>query len=119
MGDTIHIQGLQTVVRLGVPAEERAQWQTVEVDVTLTPKTGFAGIDDVIERTVDYGRVAVEIRDLAAEKPRKLIETLAEDIAAHLLKHFPLEEISVTVRKFVLPGAQWVAVSITRQKQST
>lgn len=116
MPDIIHIQGLQTVVRLGVPAEERLQWQTVEVDVTLTPKTGFADLGDAIERTVDYGRVAVEIREVAAIKPRALIETLAEDVAAHLLERFALEEIRLTIRKFVIPGAQWVAVSMARQR---
>ena len=106
MADTIHIQGLQAPVQIGVPEEERAHW--------LTPKSGFVDLNDDIERTIDYARVSFELRELAAERPRHLIETLAEELAAHVIDHFRVHEVALTIRKFILPGTKWVAVSITR-----
>ena len=114
MADTIHIQGLQAPVQIGVPEEERAHWQTVEIDISLTPKHGFSDLDDDIERTIDYACVSLELRELAAERPRQLIETLAEELAAHVIARFSVREVDLTIRKFILPGAQWVAVSISR-----
>ncbi|MFT4640529.1 MAG: dihydroneopterin aldolase [Verrucomicrobiales bacterium] len=115
MADSIHIQSIQASVRIGVPEEERAQWQTVEIDITLTPKNDFHDLDDDIERTIDYAHVSLELRDLAAKHPRKLIETLAGDLAAHVIAEFPVRKVALTIRKFILPGTQWVAVSITRK----
>ena len=114
MPDTIHIQGLQTSVRVGVPDDERARWQTVELDVTLTPTRDFRDLGDALEETIDYERVSLELKDVAATKRRKLIETLAEDLTAHLLETFPLSSVDLTIRKFILPGTQWVGVSVTR-----
>ena len=71
MKDTIHINGLQLPVRLGVPDDERARWQTVEVDVSLVTKEGFRDLDDDLERTVDYERLSLDLRDLAADRPRQ------------------------------------------------
>lgn len=114
MPDTIHIQGLQTPVLVGVPDEERARWQTIELDVMLTPKRDFRDLGDSIEETIDYERVSLELKDVAAAKPRKLIETLAEELTAHLLKTFPISSVDLTIRKFILPGTKWVGVSVTR-----
>ena len=50
--------------------------------VTMTPSQGFDGLADEISRTVDYYQVSLEIEALAASRPRRLIETLATDIAA-------------------------------------
>lgn len=114
MPDTIHIQGLQTAVQIGVPDEERARWQTVALDVTLTPKRDFRNLGDAIEETIDYECVSLDLKDVAAAKPRKLIETLAEDLTQHLLNTFPISQVDLTLRKFILPGTDWVAVSVSR-----
>lgn len=114
MSDTIHIQGLQAPVRIGVPDDERARWQTVELDVTLYPKRDFRNLDDSIEQTIDYERVSLDLKEVAAAKPRKLIETLAEELTACLLTTFPISRVDLTIRKFILPGTQWVGVSVTR-----
>lgn len=116
MEDSIQIQGLQASTRIGVPDEERARWQTVEIDLKVTPCVGFAELEDDLARTVDYHELSLKIRDLAAERPRKLIETLADELAASVLADYPLREVALTVRKFVLPGTQWVAVSVTRSQ---
>jgi dihydroneopterin aldolase len=49
------------------------------------------------------------------ERPRKLIESLVDEIAAEILEEFPLRWVEVAIRKFILPNTEWVAVSIRRE----
>ena len=56
---------------------------------------------------------AADIRALAKTE-RKTVEKLAEDIAAAVLRSRPLS--SVTVRKFPLPDAKGVSLTITRAR---
>ena len=79
--DQIHLRGLELPVRIGVPEEERAAWQTLQADVIFTVPTRFEMMRDEISATVDYAAVAMRLRSLAADKPRQLIETLAADIS--------------------------------------
>lgn len=116
MPDTIHIKGLQLPVRLGVPDAERARWQTVEADVSLVTEGGFRDLDDDLERTVDYERLSLDLRDLAAARPRKLLETLADELAECVLGNGLVTEVSLTLRKFILPGTDSVAVSVNRSR---
>jgi dihydroneopterin aldolase len=45
-----------------------------------------------------------------------LIETLAEETAAHLLARFPLRKVAVEVRKFILPDVDYVSVTAIREQ---
>ncbi|MDE0860814.1 MAG: dihydroneopterin aldolase [Akkermansiaceae bacterium] len=112
MGDQIIIKGLQLDCHIGVPAEERAEPQSLRVHLTLQvppfPKS------DEIEGTVDYKEVADQVRALAASGERKLIETLAQDIASHILSSFPVDRVRVELDKRILPETDWVGVIIER-----
>lgn len=112
MKDQIVIRGLELLTQIGVPAEERAEAQKLRVHLTLEV-TRFPEIDD-IEGTVDYKAVADRVRESAAERERKLIETLAQDIAAVVLGEFEVSKIRVEIEKFILPETDWVGVILER-----
>ncbi|WP_346333726.1 dihydroneopterin aldolase [Prosthecobacter sp. SYSU 5D2] len=112
--DEIHLQGLDLPVQIGVPEEERAAWQTLQADVTLWLPNRFETMADDLTQTVDYAAVAIRLRALAAERPRRLIETLAAEMAQCLITEFQLHTAKVTLRKRILPGCDHVAVSLTR-----
>ncbi len=114
--DTIKIRGLQVTAHIGVPADERANPQTLLVDLTLIPTTSFADLRDDIEATVDYAAVATRIETLAATHPRHLIETLAEEIAQTVLNEFSVKTADVTIRKHILPTTEHVAVRCLRSR---
>ena len=118
MTDTIEIRRLRVQTHIGVPDEERADAQTLQVTVRMEPSQGFAGLDDEISRTIDYHAVALEIQSLAAARPRRLIETLAVEIADHLLRVHPLTFVAVTIEKHILPDTECVAVHIERRRAS-
>ena len=116
--DSISLLGLGLVCRVGVPDDERAVPQRLEADLVLHPLAGCGGLDDDLSRTVDYADVAARCRELAAARPRQLIETLAEEMASLLLASWPLAAVSVTIRKFILPDCAGVAVTIHRARPS-
>jgi dihydroneopterin aldolase len=113
--DAILIQGLELPVQIGVPDEERAGWQTLRADLELQLRGRVEEFGDEIDATVDYDAVARQVRALAAERPRRLIETLAGEIVAALLARWNLAAVTVTLRKRILPGVDHVAVRITRE----
>jgi dihydroneopterin aldolase len=112
--DTIEIRKLRVTAHVGVPDEELAQSQTLEVSLVMTPGNSFDDLADDITRTVDYHAVALEIQAIADQKPRRLIETLAADLANILLKNHSLSRIEVLVEKFILPDTECVAVRVIR-----
>ena len=114
--DEICIVGLELPVRIGVPEAERAAWQCLSADLTIKPRLNFAAMGDDVSVTVDYEAVANAVKILAAERPRKLLETLASEIVDHILQHFAADEVSVELRKRILPGVDYVAVR-TRLKK--
>ena len=111
----ILIKGLSVECHIGVPDEERAHPQRLLIDARLVPRTAFADLDDDLTLTADYDAAARRIAAVAAERPRKLIETLAADLAAALLREFPLVAAEVEIRKFILPQTEYVAVRCRRE----
>ena len=114
--DQIFIRGLKVACHIGVPNEERAQSQELLINVTMAPiiSADAAPLNDDINRTIDYHAVAVRVEAVAAERPRQLIETLAEDITTAILEEFSIASITVEIEKFILPNTRCVGVLITR-----
>ncbi len=117
MSDRIHIRGLRLASRVGVPEEERALPQSVAANLSITLAKSFKGFGDRIEDTVDYDRVARRLREVAAAGERRLIETLAEDLAAAVLAFDGVCAVTLEVVKFILPDCDHVAVEITRARE--
>lgn len=106
----IWIRGLRVHSHVGTTVEEQQDAQELHVDLCIQPSSPFPYMSDDILRTIDYDAVARQVRGLAGEKPRHLIETLAADIARLLVDEFHAVTVTVEVRKFVLPGTDHVAV---------
>jgi dihydroneopterin aldolase len=115
--DRIHIEQLEVFARVGVPDSERAKAQRLSLNVTLWPKT--AEPRDEITDTVNYSEVAESLKQFVSQRDHKLIETLAERIAAYLLRQFNLRKVEVEVRKFVLPDANYVSVTAVCEPGAT
>jgi len=112
--DEIHIEQLEVSTRIGVPEEERATPQRLTVSVSFWPYRQTRDLGDNIQQAVDYSAVAEEIKSFVRDQSTSLIETLAYQLATHLLKRFPVQKVTVEVRKFVLDDAKYVSVVVTR-----
>jgi FolB domain-containing protein len=112
--DTVTIREISLPTRIGIAAEERADLQTLSATVEIEVDTHDAARTDDLAATIDYATVAASIRAIALERERNLLETLAEEIAAHVLQLDGAHAVSVELRKFILPGTRHVAVRIRR-----
>ncbi len=113
--DRIVINDLLVRCVLGVDDEERRELQDVLITVALHADLRRAGQSDRLEDAVDYRRIKKEILAAADGSRYRLVEALAEKIAALCLAHPGVEQVEVTVEK---PGslrfARSAAIEITR-----
>lgn len=113
--DRIQIRDLSLRCVIGLNDWEREKRQDVVVSVTLHIDLSRAGESDQIEDTIDYKRVKDRIVGLVEDSQFRLIERLAEGIAAIGLEDPRVERVDVSLDK---PGAlrftRSVAVEITR-----
>ncbi len=112
--DEIHIEQLEVLTRIGVPEEERANPQKLTVSISLWPYEKTGDLADNIEQTVNYSAVAEETQNFVRDRSLNLIETLADSLALHLLKAFPIQKVTIEVRKFPLSDAKYVSATVTR-----
>ena len=114
--DRILIEGLVCRAHVGVPAAERRKRQKILIDLELALDLRKAGRSDRVDQTVDYAAVAREVKDLAESRPFVLAEAIAEAAADRVLARFRVDQVTVWVRKFSVPGTKSVGVEITRGK---
>jgi 7,8-dihydroneopterin aldolase/epimerase/oxygenase len=126
--DRIVLQAMKFTGRHGVTDEERANPQSFEVDVELVTNLQAAGVDDDLEKTVDYERVFEICRDLVESTNFRLLEAIAEGIAHEILMAMPVAEVGVRVRKMRVPlkgrlsyaGVEiWRTRSLDRRRESS
>jgi len=110
----IHIEQLEISARIGVPEEERAAPQRLTVSISFWPYHEADDLADKIENAINYSSVVEETKNFVRDQPVNLIETLADRLAMHLLKHFRIQKITIELRKFPFKDAQYVSVTVTR-----
>src|SRR5215470_5077677 len=119
--DRIELRGLRVFARHGVLESERVSGQEFVIDTVLWLDTRPAAGSDDVSKTVDYSALANRLVRLAEEPPVRLIETLAERLAADCLSEPLVAEVEITVHKPTAPIAHPfsdVAVVIRRARSS-
>lgn len=102
----------------GVYEHEREMGQRFAVDAELTLDLARAGVTDELEDTLDYVAAYEEIKAVVENRKFRLLEALAANIAATLLKG-RVSAATVRVRKpgVPLPGhLDYVQVEVTRTR---
>ncbi len=115
--DVINVSKLELSAHIGVPDEERKVVQRLTVDLRLVPMRDFSSLADDLANTVDYFALTRRVRALAAERPRKLIETLVHEIAGCCLNEFAVREVDVELYKYILSDAVHVSVRVRRRQE--
>lgn len=118
MNDQIHIEQLEVFAHLGVPDDERASAQRLLFNITFWPVPQAPELRDEIARAVDYAAVCAETKTFVQARSDRLIETLADALANHLLGVFEMQRITIELRKFILPDVQFVSVTVTRERST-
>jgi 7,8-dihydroneopterin aldolase/epimerase/oxygenase len=119
VNDHIHIRRLEVFAHIGVPDEERSSAQRLGFNLTLWPLRPMGDVQDDIARAVNYAAVCSEVKKFVEARRDKLIETLANALAAHLLERFEIRRITVELRKYILPQVEFVSVTLTRERSGS
>jgi 7,8-dihydroneopterin aldolase/epimerase/oxygenase len=117
VSDQINISELVVPASIGVTDEERAITRPLTIDISMQVDVAAAGVSDDLDDTVSYHTVAVAVAELVRAKERKLIEHLAEEIAALILTFIGVSSVTVGVEKPDPPieeDIRAVSVRITR-----
>ena len=117
MSDVICVEGLRVHALIGIYPHEREARQPLIIDLRLYTDVRRAGQARDFTLTMDYERAANIAREIAGAGHEKLIETVAERIAAALRVEFTdrLKQVWVRVAKpAALEGDTIVAVEVTR-----
>lgn len=114
LSDHIRIEQLELSAAIGVTDAERKQPQRLTVSLSLWPRRALVDLGDDIRNTINYSEVCEEAKNFTHGRVDKLIETMADRLATHLLKRFAIQKIVVEIRKFVRPDAEFVSVTVSR-----
>jgi dihydroneopterin aldolase len=115
-GDAIRIEQLEVFACIGVLEDERSQPQRLTISITFWPKRHSPELGDDISQTVNYAAVCAETKKFVQNRSDRLIETLADALANHLLDVFEIRKITIELRKFILPDVEFVSVTVTRDR---
>ncbi|MGH8369659.1 MAG: dihydroneopterin aldolase [Gammaproteobacteria bacterium] len=117
--DIVFIRELRIDTVVGVYDWERRIRQTVILDLDMGTDIRRAAASDKIDDTLDYKTVAKRVSQYVSEQEFQLVETLAENIAAIVLKEFKVSWVKVTLHKpGAVSGSKSVGIIIERTRDA-
>ena len=97
--DRIVLEGMRFYGFHGVNPEERVLGQEYLVDLAVEMDLAQAGASDRLEDTISYAHIYRAVRDVMEGEPRNLLEAAAQSVADRILSEFPVDSVSIRVKK--------------------
>jgi 7,8-dihydroneopterin aldolase/epimerase/oxygenase len=112
----VFIRNLELPAQIGVWRHEHGKQQPVRINVDLAVED-LIDLGDDLSKVVDYGVIEDKIRAIIAQGHIRLIETLAERIAAACFEDERVKIARVRVEKLhALPNAESAGIEIERAR---
>ena len=119
--DRIVLEGMRFYGFHGVNPEERVLGQEYLVDLAVEMDLTQAGASDRLEDTISYAHIYRAVRDVMEGEPRNLLEAAAQSVADRILSDFPVDSVSIRVKKphppIPVSVIQNATVEIIRRRQ--
>ncbi len=100
--DKVFIAGLEVICTIGAYDWEKGISQKLVLDLEMDFDNRPAAASDDLTLALDYARVSQQVTALVQAAPTELVETVAERVAALILREFAVPRVRVRVTK---PGA--------------
>ena len=97
--DRIVLEGRRFYGFHGVNPEARVLGQEYLVDLAVEMDLTQAGASDRLEDTISYAHIYRAVRDVMEGEPRNLLEAAAQAVADRILSDFPVDSVSIRVKK--------------------
>lgn len=115
--DRLSIVAMRCQCHIGVTAAERSARQRIEIDLDLWTDLEEAGRTADLGRTIDYQKVADDVRDLVEGHEYHLVEAMATAVLDRVFDRFaPVTRAGVRVRKYVLPDVAHIEIAMERRR---
>lgn len=99
VSDRIELRGLTVRGHHGVFDFEKRDGQDFVVDIVVSMDLRPAAASDDLTATMHYGELAEAAAKIIAGPPRDLIETVAAEIADHVMTDTRVDEVEVVLHK--------------------
>lgn len=114
--DRVFIEDLRVETVIGIYDWEREIRQVVSLDLEMGFDIRKAALSDAIGDTLDYKAVSKRLIQLVESSQFQLVEKLAEECAALVLREFPVRWLRLKLSKpGAVRGSSAVGVIIERQ----
>jgi 7,8-dihydroneopterin aldolase/epimerase/oxygenase len=108
---------MEVMASVGIFEVEKRYEQRIVVSIDLDVVDSYDGMSEQITDVLDYSRVVHSVEQLVQGTHFKLIETLAERIAAQCLVDARVLAVSVRIEKpDIMPGCRSVGIEINRRR---
>lgn len=115
--DRVFLRELAVECIIGFLDWERLVKQTVYLDIEAPIDCRLAALKDEVADTLDYKRLAKLVLAFVGASEFKLVETLADRTARHILKEFDIPWVKLTVNKRgAIRASRDVGVTIERTR---
>ena len=112
----ISVVDLEVFFSVGITDEERAAPQRLLITVDMDFDFSSAALSDRLEKTINYHALAERILKFGDGRNWRLLEKLVTNLADAILIEFRPVSVTVEVKKFPIPQAKYVAVTLTRSR---
>lgn len=112
----ITIVDLEVHYCVGVSDAERAQPQKLLLTIEMAYDFSTASVSDRVEKTINYQAVADDLLKYGEGRSWKLLEKLVANIGDFILNKYRPQSVLVEAKKFVIPQARYISVSLTRAR---
>jgi dihydroneopterin aldolase len=118
--DKVFIENLTVETVIGIFDWEREIRQAVSLDLEMDFDIRAAAASDRIEDTLDYKAVSKRLINFIEQSEFQLVETLAEQCAAIVLREFPVDRLKLKLSKpGAVRGSSAVGVKLERRRKET
>jgi FolB domain-containing protein len=112
----ITIVDLEVFWCVGLTDEERAKPQRLLLTVDMSLDFSSASVSDRIEKTINYQTVAEDLLKFGEGRSWKLVEKMAANVADRVLDEYKPQAVMVEVKKFSIPQAKFISVSMGKTR---
>jgi dihydroneopterin aldolase len=112
----ISVVDLEVFYNVGITDDERATPQRLLITVDMDFDFSSAALSDRLEKTINYQILSERILKFGTARSWRLLEKLVTNLADAILIEFRPQAVTVEIKKFSIPQAKYVSVTLTRSR---
>jgi dihydroneopterin aldolase len=113
----VGISNLRINCVIGVYPHERQDEQEIRVDIHVSTDFAACARSDLVKDAVNYEKLTSLCTKLAQSRRYRLLETFAWEFTEQVLKEFPIDWISIEIRKKnAIPDSDGAVVELVRRR---